>query len=124
MMACSYYKWNFAEFLKTVLPYTVHLHVVDAQGVDGEGVQIGEGDGDFNLRRRNWISMHREVQFIPEVWQGHKNRAAGFGKRLNFGTGRDLMQGAGRPKKRLRISLGVVNESLSEYCRGENFWFA
>jgi len=84
MMACNYYQWNFEEFLKKVLPYTIHLHVVDAKGVDGEGVQIGDGDVDFQMLR-DYLNQYAPcVQFIPEVWQGHKNKGEGFWSALNF----------------------------------------
>ncbi|WP_223296643.1 TIM barrel protein [Thiorhodovibrio frisius] len=84
MMACNYYHWDFGEFLKTVLPYSVHLHVVDAKGVDGEGVQIGEGDVDFCQLKAALDQYAPGVQFIPEVWQGHKNRGEGFWQALAF----------------------------------------
>jgi len=84
MMACNYYHWNFAEFLETVLPYTVHLHVVDAKGVDGEGVQMGHGDVDFSLLRDQLNKYAPGVQFIPEIWQGHKNNGEGFWAALAF----------------------------------------
>ena len=84
MMACNYFKWGFGEFLDAVLPHTVHLHIVDAKGVDGEGVQIGKGDVDFNLLRTKLNQFAPGVQFIPEVWQGHKNRGEGFWQGLEF----------------------------------------
>ena len=84
MMACKYYQWDFSEFLKEVLPHTIHLHVVDAKGVDGEGVQIGHGDVDFSMLR-DLLNQHAPgVQFIPEVWQGHKNMGEGFWGALEF----------------------------------------
>jgi N-acetylneuraminate synthase len=84
MMACNYYKWNFEQFLDKVLPHTIHLHVVDAKGVDGEGVQIGMGDVDFNLLKDRMNKLAPNVQFIPEVWQGHKNNGEGFWAALKF----------------------------------------
>ena len=84
MMACNYYRWDFCKFLKTVLPLTIHLHIADAKGVDGEGVQIGEGDVDFNILRDLINEYASGVQFIPEVWQGHKNKGEGFWKALEF----------------------------------------
>jgi N-acetylneuraminate synthase len=84
MMACNYYQWNFGEFLKKVLPHTIHLHVVDAKGVDGEGVQIGHGDVDFTMLRDRLNEYAPGVQFIPEVWQGHKNKGEGFWSALAF----------------------------------------
>lgn len=84
MMACNYYQWDLGEFLKKVLPYTIHMHVVDAKGVDGEGVQIGHGDVDFNMLRDMMNQYAPGVQFIPEVWQGHKNKGEGFWSALEF----------------------------------------
>lgn len=84
MMACNYYHWNFGDFLKKVLPYTIHLHVVDAKGIDGEGVQIGHGDVDFIMLRDMLNQYAPGVQFIPEVWQGHKNKGEGFWSALEF----------------------------------------
>jgi N-acetylneuraminate synthase len=84
MMACSYYHWDMEEFLKKVLPFTVHLHIVDAKGIDGEGVQIGKGDVDFTMLKRVLDTYAPGVQFIPEIWQGHKNKGEGFWLALNF----------------------------------------
>lgn len=84
MMACNYYQWDFSEFLKKVLPHTIHLHVVDAKGVDGEGVQIGHGDVDFTMLRDMLNQYAPCVQFIPEVWQGHKNKGEWFWSALEF----------------------------------------
>ena len=84
MMACNYYQWDFNTFLQKVLPYTIHLHIVDAKGVDGEGVQIGHGDVDFTLLRDQLNQFAPGVQFIPEIWQGHKNKGEGFWSALAF----------------------------------------
>ncbi len=84
MMACNYYQWDFGEFLKKVLPYTIHLHVADAKGVDGEGIQIGHGDVNFTMLRKLMNEYARGIQFIPEVWQGHKNKGEGFWAALDF----------------------------------------
>lgn len=84
MMACNYYKWSFSDFLKKVLPYTIHLHIVDAKGIDGEGVQIGKGDVDFIMLRDRLNEFAPGIQFIPEVWQGHKNKGHGFWDALKF----------------------------------------
>lgn len=84
MMACSYYKWKLTDFSALVAPHTAHMHVVDALGVDGEGVQIGKGDVDFTELARDLDRYAPGIQFIPEVWQGHKNQGEGFWFALNF----------------------------------------
>jgi N-acetylneuraminate synthase len=50
----------------------------DAQGVNGEGLQIGEGDIDFKRLCKILIENSSEAGFIPEIWQGHKNNGEGF----------------------------------------------
>ena len=84
MMACNFYKWDFYEFLIKVLPYTIHLHISDAKGVDGEGVNTGGGDIDFVKLRELLNQYAPNVPFIPEVWQGHKNSGEGFWTGLEF----------------------------------------
>ncbi len=84
MMACNYYDWDLYDFVEKVGPYVAHLHIVDAKGSDGEGVQVGEGDVDFNKLAEALRKSVPGVQFIPEVWQGHKNRGEGFWNALGF----------------------------------------
>ena len=81
-LTCSHYKLSFKEFAEAVTPYAAHLHVVDALGVDGEGVQIGEGDIDFKMLCEALNRLAPNASFIPEIWQGHENNGAGFWKAL------------------------------------------
>jgi len=83
-MACNYYGWNLDEFITRVAPYNVHMHIVDAKGVDGEGVEIGCGDVNFTELAHLLNKLNPSIQFIPEVWQGHKNGGEGFWKALAF----------------------------------------
>lgn len=84
MMACNYYQWDFKKFLEKVLPFTIHLHIVDAKGIDGEGVQIGKGDVNFSMLSGMLRQHAPNIQFIPEIWQGHKNKGEGFWFALEF----------------------------------------
>ena len=69
---------DFYEFAEKIAPITGHLHLGDASGVNGEGLQIGEGDIDFD-RLAIILDKHcPEASFIPEIWQGHKNGGEGF----------------------------------------------
>ena len=69
---------DFYEFAEKIGPITGHLHLGDALGVNGEGLQIGEGDIDFD-RLAGILDKHcPEASFIPEIWQGHKNGGEGF----------------------------------------------
>lgn len=84
MMACTYYEWNFGEFIKKIGAQVSHLHIVDATGADGEGVEIGKGDINFKKLFEILNCECPNVQFIPEIWQGHKNEGEGFWKALEF----------------------------------------
>ena len=46
-LTCNYYKEDFYEFADKIAPFTSHLHLGDAIGLNGEGMQIGEGEIDF-----------------------------------------------------------------------------
>jgi N-acetylneuraminate synthase len=74
----NHFDLDFYEFAKKIAPITGHLHLGDALGVNGEGLQIGEGDIDFN-KLAGILDKHcPQASFIPEIWQGHKNGGEGF----------------------------------------------
>lgn len=84
MMACNYYDLSIYEFIEKVAPFTSHFHIVDAKGVDGEGIQIGHGDIDFRRVGSLLNQYAPRVQFIPEIWQGHTNNGEGFWHALGY----------------------------------------
>lgn len=77
-LACNQSKKSFNGFIEKVGPLAAHLHIVDAAGVDGEGLQIGEGEIDFTDLGKLLREYCPKASFIPEVWQGHKNGGEGF----------------------------------------------
>jgi len=77
-LACNFYHWSMHEFLEKVGRHIAHLHIADAKDVDGEGLQIGEGDIVFSAFARQLNEVAKNASFIPEVWQGHKNGGEGF----------------------------------------------
>ncbi len=77
-LSCSHLGISFKEFLEEVAAYSAHLHIVDAEGVDGEGLQIGEGNMDFGMVADVLRRKAPKASFIPEIWQGHKNDGEGF----------------------------------------------
>lgn len=68
----------FETYTELLAPHTDHLHLVDGRGVDGEGVQVGEGDIDWPRLAQQLDDLAPGVGFIPEIWQGHVNRGEGF----------------------------------------------
>jgi N-acetylneuraminate synthase len=83
MLACNHLKSSFDHFLQEVAPLTAHVHMADARGVDGEGLQIGEGAIDFGTVFRILDSLAPGIGFIPEIWQGHENTGEGFWRALD-----------------------------------------
>jgi N-acetylneuraminate synthase len=69
---------DFYEFAEKIAPITGHLHLGDASGVNGEGLQIGDGDIDFERLSLILAKGCPHASFIPEIWQGHKNGGEGF----------------------------------------------
>ncbi len=78
---CNYYKKDFEEFTDTILPVTRYLHVADAMGVNGEGLQIG--DGTINFENLLEAITKTDAWMLPEVWQGHKFNGEGFIKAMH-----------------------------------------
>ncbi len=73
---CNAKKKSLLHYIERVYPYIRHMHLADGYGLDGEGIQIGEGDIDlasimpcFNNYRESWV---------PEIWRGHLDNGKGF----------------------------------------------
>jgi len=74
----NHFDVDFYDFSEKIAPITGHLHLGDALGVNGEGLQIGDGDIDFK-KLASILDKHcPKASFIPEIWQGHKNGGEGF----------------------------------------------
>ena len=77
---CNAIEKDLYQFVQTVKPYIHHIHMGDAYGLDGEGIQISEGDIDFD-RIMPLLSDYQD-SWVPEIWQGHLNNGKGFFKAL------------------------------------------
>ena len=77
-LAANHFGFDFAQGLARLGPHTAHLHFGDAKGLDGEGLQIGEGEIDFDEIGQVLRKHAPTASFIPEIWQGHKNMGEGF----------------------------------------------
>jgi N-acetylneuraminate synthase len=73
---CNYADEDFYEQVEIILPYVSHLHLSDASGLDGEGLQIGEGTIDWV--RFFEITKDYRGTMIPEIWRGHQRGGEGF----------------------------------------------
>lgn len=81
LMYCNWKGLDFLTALSRLMEVTCHLHLSDAKGVNGEGVQMGTGEIDFSQVLR---SLGASQSFIVETWQGHKDFGHGFKRDLKF----------------------------------------
>jgi len=74
---CNKLGINIIDELTKISSFVDHFHLSDAEGVDGEGLQIGEGDMDFE-KIIPILNKFNEKSFAIEVWKGHENGGKGF----------------------------------------------
>jgi N-acetylneuraminate synthase len=72
---CKHAGIDLVDYAKIILPYIRHVHISDAHGIDGEGVQIGEGELDFDALFRHLEKL--PFSWVPEIWSGHVNHGTG-----------------------------------------------
>lgn len=77
-LTCNHFGIDFYEFAEKIAPFSAHLHLGDAKGLNGEGLQVGEGEIDFDRLGAILQKGCPSATFIPEIWQGHKNGGEGF----------------------------------------------
>ncbi len=77
-LAATFLGIPFSEAVAHLAPWTLHLHLVDGVGIDGEGVQVAEGDVDWPALAHQLDDLAPAASFIPEIWQGHVDGGAGF----------------------------------------------
>ncbi len=78
---CNWAHVDFYDQVRHSLPFIQHLHLADGAGLDGEGLQIGEGTID-------WVAFFKVIcaagpgayhgTMIPEIWRGHQRGGEGF----------------------------------------------
>ena len=78
MLTCNHFDKDFYNFCERIAPHTAYLHLGDASGINGEGLQIGDGEIDFKRLGNILDNKCGSIGFIPEIWQGHKDAGKGF----------------------------------------------
>lgn len=73
---CNAVGRKLSEYISITKPYVGHMHVSDAAGTDGEGLQIGEGTIDFVEVFK--IMKGYKGSIVPEIWRGHQNGGRAF----------------------------------------------
>ena len=73
--------FNAKKVVKELSPFIEHLHIADAEGIDGEGLHFGEGDAKNLSTLSN--SLEIDCLKVIEVWQGHLDDGSGFNKAIS-----------------------------------------
>ena len=73
---CNANAMDLKAFITTLKPLMRHMHISDAYGLDGEGVQIGEGDIDFDQIMP--LFSDYKGTWVSEIWRGHLHGGRGF----------------------------------------------
>jgi N-acetylneuraminate synthase len=76
LLYCNSINQTLSEYTKNIHSLTRHLHIADAAGTTQEGLQLGQGNIDFDHLFEVLNSV--DSGFIPEIWQGHLNNGKGF----------------------------------------------
>jgi N-acetylneuraminate synthase len=72
---CNEFGIDLTDYTKEIMPRVKHIHISDAYGNNGEGVQIGEGSIDFDKVLKEILDY--EFTWVPEIWSGHLHHGAG-----------------------------------------------
>lgn len=75
---CNYTDKDLKTHMRELIPYIDYLHISDAAGVDGEGLQIGEGEIDWSAIAP--LIRKLDVPMTTEIWRGHEKSGKGFKK--------------------------------------------
>ena len=73
---------DFDSYLELIGEKVKHVHLSDASGINGEGLQIGDGNIDFKLLHSTLRKINKSHFMVPEIWQGHESNGEGFWKAL------------------------------------------
>ena len=79
IMAANFYQEDWYSWFKRLKKNTDHIHLSDAYGINGEGVEFGKGELT-NIQEIIGIDKIK----VLEVWQGHLNSFSGFKEAIKY----------------------------------------
>ena len=72
---CNHDNISLADYASKVKHLVRHMHISDAKGIDGEGVQVDEGNIDFESVFQQ--IKNSDTTWVTEIWSGHLHHGAG-----------------------------------------------
>ena len=79
ILSANFYKQDWRDWFNKLKPLCSHIHLSDASGTDGEGVEFGKGE----LENFKDILGLGQINVL-EIWEGHLNDGEGFYKGLEY----------------------------------------
>ncbi|MBN9669921.1 N-acetylneuraminate synthase family protein [Roseibium aggregatum] len=73
ILSANYAKQDWRGWCDRLMPLARHIHIADATGIDGEGIEFGKGD-----LGNPGIYIEAPGRKVLEVWQGHLSEGDGF----------------------------------------------
>ena len=82
ILSCNYYKSNLDLNFNKYEHLFFHYHIADASGIDGEGLEIGNGDLLKYKKKLIKVTNNDKIKVL-ESWQGHLNKGLIFKKEIS-----------------------------------------
>lgn len=80
LMGANYFGLDKFELFDSLISQAGHMHVADAEGIDGEGIGVSNtGVGNWDLISK---AMEAPITKVIEVWQGHLDNYRGFSQEI------------------------------------------
>ena len=119
-LAANHFGFDFEDGLAQLGPHTAHLHFGDAKGLDGEGLQVGDGEIDFDAIGAGAAPARTRRLLHPGDLAGPQEHGRGILDRARAARGTD-MTGAGSGRTLAVIaarggSKGIPNKNLIDLC--------
>ena len=80
VMACNSAGGDQNNWMQELLKVAGHVHIADAIGEDGEGINFGDGELKFDFLSK----ISKNLRLIIEQWEGHLDNFKGFKKALLY----------------------------------------
>ena len=81
-LQCNLEGSTLLDYTQKIIPYISHLHISDAAQLNAEGLQIFEGD--INFEKFFKCTKGLNFSWVTEIWSGHLHNALGLRRSLEL----------------------------------------
>ena len=80
ILACNSLGKDWKLYADSLYNISRNIHLADAESIDNEGLQIGDGELTMQLIKTIVLG---DKTWMPEIWQGHREEYQGFSEALD-----------------------------------------